>query len=216
MSRELQSAPIVPGAKGRRKIFLARFRSFASAICLAICLLAAWVGKQLGLDPNLIILFVLISATVATLVAVGQRLPLQNIVGLAVTTTLFSGVVYLVEKVFGMSFTPVLNEEFHSLPAWTAPLLWTISLVNARGIGKLFLQKIRRTKNFGLWLLGLSSLLAASLNRGGPLQWQIFVGQMILALLAFVATTPWFIDKKPVDHPPDAQPLFLILFILLW
>lgn len=200
----------------RHPTFTERLRSFASVIFLAVCLIAARLGIQLGLETGPVSLFVLISATVATLLAAGQRLPLQNVVGLVVTITIFSALVFLLEKLFRLSFTPVLNAKFQHLPAWTPPLLWTIALVNARAVGKLFLQRISRTKNFGFWLLGLSSLLVASLNRGGPLQWQIFVGQMILALLAFVATTPWFIDKKPVERTPDAQPSFLLFFTLLW
>lgn len=204
------------GQEGRRETLAECARQFAPAIFFAICLLSLRVAKQLGLGSVSVDLLVLISATVATLLVVRQRLPLQNVFGLAVAITLFSGVVFLVENILMMSFTPVLNAGFQRLPAWTVPLLWIISLVNARGVAKFFLQKIRRTKNFGLWLIGLSSLLVVMLNRSSQSDWQIVLGQFVLALVAFVMTTPWFIDKKPAERGPDNAPLVLTLLILFW
>lgn len=191
-----------------------QIRSLLPAILFGACFLMALVAKQFELDSSRADLFVLVSAAVATLLVIK---PFQNVIGLAVTIAIFSGLIFLGENILKMPcVVPVLNDDFRQLPRWTSPLLWIIALVNARGVSKLFLHKIRRTKNFGLWLLALSSLLVACMNSGAHFHWQRFSLQFALAMIAFVATTPWFIDKKPFKHAPDYQPLIITILLFCW
>lgn len=197
--------------------FAKRIMLFLPSLLFGFIFLTTRTAKEFGLDSTVSNLIVLTSGTVATLWIAHQRLPFQNIVGLVVTIAIFSGGIFLGGNILKIPFaSPIQNTTLNSLPAWTSPLLWTIALVNARGVAKLVLHKIRRMNNFGLWLIGFSSVLVAALCRIEPFVWQTFLLQFMLALVAFVATTPWFIDKKPKDQPPDFQPLFITILILLW
>lgn len=156
-------------------------------------------------------LFLLVAGTIATLCVLGQKLPLQNIVGLAVTIAIFSGAILLGTSWLKLSFNPPqLNQNFSKLPEWTFPLIWLVALVNARGIAKLLLHRWRKNKNFGLWLLALSSWFVAGLNARN------FFFQFAFGMIAFVVTTPWFLDKKRAESSADFQPLLLAILLLIW
>ncbi|MEO5803311.1 MAG: hypothetical protein ABIR24_07250 [Verrucomicrobiota bacterium] len=156
-------------------------------------------------------------ATVATLLVLNQRLPLQNIIALAIILALFSGATLLGASALKvLVLPPVVNEKFLHLPAWAAPLLWTVALVNARGIAKLFLHTMRKKSNYGIALITLSALVVASLNLRADSAWQTFIVQFALAITALIATTPWFLDKRSVEFKPDFQPLAIMILLLFW
>jgi hypothetical protein len=189
------------------------------AILFGISFVAAWSVRAVVTEsaPSFASLFVLILATVITLIVLNQQLPLQNIVALIVAVTIFSGATMLGAGALRISFDPpIFNREFSLLPAWSSPLLWTVALVNARGIAKLFLRQMRRESFYGWSLIALSSVLVAGFNLSAEPDWKISGSQFVLASIAFVATTPWFIDKKPVERAPDYQPLFITILLLLW
>lgn len=105
---------------------------------------------------------------------------------------------------------PTFNHSFGQLPSWTFPLLWIVAVVNARGVAKLMLNPWQKNKNIGLGLMVLGSVLVATVSR------QSFFSQFALAAIGFVVTTPWFIDKKGVQQPPDFQALLIVIGLLLW
>jgi hypothetical protein len=196
-----------------------KIRSFFPTIFFGVFLGAAWFARAFATDSvsSIANLFVLFLATIASLIALNQRLPLQNVIVLTVVIALFSGTALLTASALKVSIVPpVANKNFSHLPAWTAPLLWTIALVNARGIAKLLLHPLRKINNYGLVLIALSSLLVASLNLCSEFSGKVFMGQFAIALAGLVATTPWFIDKKRVEHAPDFQPLAITILLMFW
>jgi hypothetical protein len=182
---------------------------FAPAIFFTLCLLIAQRGKYFGLNASAADLFVLASATFATLLVLHQRLPLQNIVALTIILALFFGAAFLLNKLFQtpVSPTPLGFRNF---------LLWIIAFVNARGIAAFFLQRIRQRPNYGLCLIGLSSFLLTLLIPDARISLKFFLRGFCLALVPFIATVPWFIDKKRVEHSPNIQPLLIALLLFFW
>jgi len=110
---------------------------------------------------------------------------------------------------------PGMNSRFAELPHWTTPLLWLVALVNSRGIARLLLRGVPKT-NYGLWLIGVSSLLAASLNFATGTTGRTFVLQFALAAIALIVSTPWLIDKRNVPSAQSYQPLGILVLLLLW
>jgi hypothetical protein len=195
------------------------FRHFFPVAFLGIGFVIAWMVRAFAAESassfaNLFLLFV---AAFATLFALNRRLPLQNVIALAAVIAFFFAATMLAAGALTFPIAPpVENEQFRHLPAWAAPLLWIIALINARGTAKLFLYTLRKKSNYGVALGVLSSLLVASLNLRAESSWPIFAVQFSLAIIALVATTPWFIDKKPVARTPDAQPLLFTILLLFW
>jgi hypothetical protein len=199
--------------------FGARVCQYLPIIFFAIAWLGAWLVRAFAVEQvsSLANVFMVFLTSVATLVVLNQRLPLQNVIALIIVIALFSGVTMLAAVALKISILPpVVNEKFRHLPTWTAPLLWTIGLVNARGIAKLFLHRLRKSSNYGIAIIALSSLLVASLNLRAETGGRTFVIQIALACAALVATTPWFIDKKRIEQKPDIQPLIITALLLFW
>lgn len=188
---------------------------FAPTILFAIFFLAVWIARSFGLNLSVADGILLICATVATLHVLGQRLPLQNIFGLAVVITIFSEMSFFFDKLFYIWPLPAFF-RFKNLPGFTFPFLWIIALVNARGIAKLILYRWRKTESVGLWLIALSSLLVTVVNPDTRTTVKFFLERFCFAAVVFIATTPWFLDKKRVEHPPDYQPLLITTLLFLW
>jgi len=199
--------------------FADRIRQFFPIIVFGIGFVTAWMMRVFAVESvsSYTNLFVLFLATIATLLALNQRLPFQNMIAISVVIALFSGVMMLAASVLKVLVVPpIANEKFHHLPVWAAPLLWTIALVNARSIAKLFLHALRKKSNYGIALIALSSLLVATLNLHTEPAPKTFFVQLALAFAAFVATTPWFIDKKRIEQKPDFQPLLITILLMFW
>src|SRR4051794_30199016 len=113
------------------------------------CLLC-WVGNltlstlQIDHSPvgrwfeGLFLLF----ATGSTLIALGRRVPLQNVLATAVLITLISAAVISLTAVTGIPLGPVhysayLGEKVFDILPWPFPLAWILFIVNGRGIARL-------------------------------------------------------------------------------
>ncbi len=189
---------------------------FFPAVLFTLCFVCAWFWRanQQIAPANL---FLLISAAVATLLVLNRRLPLQNIVSLVTVITIVSGASMLAAVFFRTKlFTPFFLARFPGAPVWTAPLLWVVALVNARGIAQLLLRPLRKTSYYGLWLIGVACLLAAGFNLSARNDWRTFSSQLAIAGLVFVATIPWFIDKRRVEQGLELQPLIIICLLFFW
>jgi len=189
---------------------------FFPVVFFAVCFASAWVLRAHQQASSASVLL-LISAAIATLLVLNQRLPLQNIFSLVTVIAFFSGASMLAAAWFKTKlFAPFLMERFPGAPVWTSPLLWVIALVNARAIGQLVLRPIRKTSFYGLWLIAVSSLIAASFNLAARSDWRTISIQVAMAAMVFVATTPWFIDKRRVEPQPEYQPLLITGLLLFW
>lgn len=190
-------------------------RFFPGAL-FTICFACAWALRA-NQQVSVANFFLLTSSALATLLVLNQRLPLQNILSLVTVIALVSGASMLAAVYFKTKLiAPFLLARFPGAPVWTTPLLWVVALVNARGIAQLFLRPMRKTSIYGLWLIGVASFIAAGFNVAAQTDWKIFSVQLAMAAIVFVATIPWFIDKRRVEQPAEFQPLVIIGLLLFW
>ena len=183
---------------------------------------------------------ILILAVVASLAALARQLPLQNVLLVAAITAFIGGAAHTLTARTGIPFGPVLFNEnggpkiFDSLP-WSLPFVWIIALLNSRGVARLSLRPWRKTKNYGWWLMGLTTVLIVGFDLAlepalarvkhlwlwqptkisvtwfgaSPLN---FLGWAFVALLILAFTTPSLIKKQPKSsNAPDFAPLILWL-----
>jgi hypothetical protein len=195
--------------------FCERTKEFIPTISFAICFFAAWIWRATVAGSPLLDAIVISAATIATLLAVKQRLPLQNIMGLIVTIAAFWWATLLIAKVFGILFYPPLF-NFHFFREYEFGLFWIVGIINARGIAKSVLHRWRKSANYGLWLLALGSFLLVVEDPDARQHLVYFAEKFLFVAIVFTATTPWFIDKKRIEQKPDYQSLLITILLLLW
>jgi uncharacterized membrane protein len=186
----------------------------------------------------------LLAAAGCSLVSLGQRLPLQNVLMAGIAVFCLSGLLLAVGAVTGVPFGPFVYGDklggrlFGTVP-WTLPVLWIVLLVNGRGVSRLIMRPWRKTNYYGYWVIGLTGLLAVHFDLGlqpfavkvkqywlwrptntwlkwygAP--WVNFLGCLVGATLILALTLPWLINKQPVKRPRDYQPLLVWLALHLW
>jgi uncharacterized membrane protein len=181
-------------------------------------------------------------AAAASLAALRRQLPLQNVVAAAAITAVVGGLAHALSGnpsfslPFGpIVFTPAAGEKIFKAVPWTIPLLWIVAIFNGRGTARLMLRPWRKVKNYGLWLIGLTAVLAAVFDVAlEPYAWHVkhlwfwqptrlavawqgttllnFPGWAFVALLIMMLAAPSFIRKQPGGQgAPDLHPLILWL-----
>jgi uncharacterized membrane protein len=178
----------------------------------------------------------LLLLTTATLLAsLHAQLPGQNVLLAGVLIAGTGGLAHTVGALTGIPFGPLVFTQhagqklFEPLP-WSVPLLWLVALLAARGTARLVVRPWRNTRNYGFWVLGLAVALGLLFELGlepfatqvqGYWTWQPtklkldwyttpcvnFLGWALVALLILGFITPALINKKPVQPPPQYQPL---------
>jgi uncharacterized membrane protein len=202
-------------------------------LCIELPPEAGWIEASL-----------LLTATFTTLIALGRRLPLQNVLTAGLLLGGLGSVIIAVTALSGVPFGPVvygdaLGERMFGVVPWAMPLIWIVLVMNGRGVARLIMRPWRRTNFYGYWVIALTCLLAVVFELGfepfavkvkgywlwrlGPsvLTWQTapwvnFLGWFVsvLGLLAF--SIPWLINKQPVKQPTDYHPLVLWVLLNLW
>jgi len=186
---------------------------------------------------------VLLVATLAcTVAALTRHLPLQNVLGAAAVIILGSGMAEWLNVETGIPFGPInfgaVGPKFHSLP-WALPIIWTVAILNSRGVARLILRPWRKTKNYGVRLISLTIALAVFFDftfepyatrvkhywfwepTRFPLTWQgapliNFLSWAVVALLILAFVTPMLINKQlSKRRPPDLHPLIIWLATIL-
>ena len=183
-------------------------------------------------------------AAVSTLMALGRRLPLQNVLATAMIITAISAAVIALTSVSGVPWGPirysgVLGAPLFGVLPWPLPLLWIFLIVNGRGIARLIMRPWRKTNYYGFWVMGVTCLLVVMFDLGlEPLAvsvkhywiwqtpesvpawytapWVNFLGWFVTALAILTFTMPWLINKQPVKQPIDYYPLVLWLMLNIW
>jgi putative membrane protein len=183
----------------------------------------------------------LVLGVLTSLLALGKRLPLQNVAMAAVLISLISGGILAVGTLSGVPFGPflysdLLGEKLLEILPWSVPLIWMVVIINARGVARLIMRPWRKTNYYGYWVIGFTCLLAVWFDLGlepfavfvkeywiwriarPALHWYTapWVNSLgwfvtVLAVLAF--TTPWLINKQPVKQPIDYHPLIVWLLL---
>lgn len=186
----------------------------------------------------------LVSAAATTLLALGKRLPLQNVVMAAALIGGVAGVITAVGALTSVPFGPLvyldgMGPPLFGVVPWSMPLLWVVLIINGRGVARLIMRPWRKTNYYGFWVIGLTCALAVLFDLGfepfatrvksywiwqtgrSVLAWYSapfanFLGWFLAALAMLVFAIPWLINKQPVKQPIDYQPLAVWLLLNLW
>jgi uncharacterized membrane protein len=200
-------------------------------IAVAAAEVALSTGR-LGLEhpPGWMGVMVPLLASGCALAALAQRLPWQNALAVGFIVLFFAGVVVLCGSVSGIPFGVLSYSDragpmlFDKLPA-ILPLWWLAILVASRESGRLAVLPLRRHRNYGLFIITASALLAVLMDvsleafavkaRGYWLwkdapeatawpasPWLNSVGWAITALVMLGFCGPWLIIKRPVQPKP--------------
>ncbi len=203
----------------------------------ALACLRTWLGPQLvgrAAWPDELLLGAVAAATIATLMG---RLPAQNVFLVSTLIGLLGSGAEGLARTGALHLSLGLDGQGAGgrfLPVWVVPVRWVALVLNSRGAAQVLLRPLRKSPRYGLWLLGLATLLVVVLEIGlAHYVWQANhygrwfpVGHSLargaLAGTELIAWTgvpfsmlslaaPWLINKKPVECPPDSQPLWLWL-----
>jgi uncharacterized membrane protein len=185
-----------------------------------------------------------VSAVATTLLALGKRLPLQNVLTAAALIGGIGSIITAVGALTAIPFGPLvyldgMGPQLFGVVPWSMPLLWVVLIINGRGVARLIMRPWRKTNYYGFWVIGLTCALVVLFDLGfepfasrvksywlwrtGPsaLAWYSapfanFLGWFIAALGMLVFSIPWLINKQPVKQPIDYQPLAVWLLLNLW
>jgi uncharacterized membrane protein len=185
-----------------------------------------------------------VTAAATTLLALGKRLPLQNVVTATVLIGGIGVVITAVGALTAVPFGPVIyldgmGPQLFGVVPWSMPLMWVVLIINGRGVARLIMRPWRKTNYYGFWVIGLTCALVVLFDLGfEPFAsrvkdywlWQTsrsavtwysaplanVLGWFIAALAMLVFAIPWLINKQPVKQPIDYQPLAVWLLLNLW
>ncbi len=184
----------------------------------------------------------LLVLTTATLLAsLTAQLPAQNVMLISIIIALVGGAVHTLGALTGIPFGPFAYTEhfgqklFEPLP-WAVPMLWLVAILASRGVARLVLRPWRKVRTYGFWLIGVTVglvvLFELSLEPFATqvqgywawhptklkLEWYSapcvnFLGWALTAALILAFITPPMLNKKPVKHLPQYQPLMVWLLL---
>jgi bisanhydrobacterioruberin hydratase len=201
-------------------------------VALRIELTGGWGWVEGGL---------IVSAVFSTLLALGRRLPAQNVLMTAVVVSGLATGVMAVATLTGVPLGPFiytahLGEKLFNVVPWPLPLLWLLVIINGRGVARLVMRPWRKTNFYGFWVIGLACLFAVIFDLGlepfavyakGLWVWQAskatlswhtapwvnFLGWFIIPLAILSFSIPWLINKQPVKQAMDYHPLIVWLLL---
>ena len=179
-----------------------------------------------------------LAATLSTLMSLSRQLPVQNVLLAAAIIGAVGGFAGAIGRRYPLPLCPIehlaaASPRLGDTLSWWMPPVWIIFLLNSRGAARLILRPRRKTDNYGFLLIGLTvalsfvfelglGLFLAAINgpqtrnpvgsqafdwSGAPLRF--YAGWTATVCLALFCATPVLINKKPVEFPPDYQPLIL-------
>jgi putative membrane protein len=204
---------------------------------------AAWLmlvfGFQLPIGWQWTEGLVFVFAAATSLMELARRLPTQNVVSVGLVLAGLGAMGAMVgaktHLPFGhFEFTEAFGPKLLGLLVWPVPFIWIVVVLNCRGVAKHILRPWRRDRRYGMWLIGLSALLALLLDfalepfavqvkrwwtwkavvlpvewYGAP--WSNFVAWLALTGAYVAFATPWLVLKRPLPHAPDFHPLIMWL-----
>jgi len=246
MSSAEQSKTVVTGSKPSAQLLNLSVR-LSSLAALGCFLLVLWqvisrspLPGKTGWPEALLI----VTLTLTTLVSLTRQLPAQNVLLAAAIIGGLGGIAHGVGAVTAIPFGPFtyLNDcgpKLFNILAWPIPALWIVIVLNSRGVGRLILRPWRKLRNYGFWLIGITTALVVLLDlaldpfstkvnnywfwlpttfpvtwHGAPLTNSL--GWLVTTLLILALATPPLINKQPRSRksPPDFHPLVVWLLLL--
>ena len=213
-------------------------------ISCVVNLALLWLQIELSPDFRWLEGVFLLCAAITSLLALGRRLPVQNVVMAAAVIMVISGGVIGVGTMTGVPFGPfvyseALGEKIFNVLPWSIPLIWIVIVINSPGVARLMMRPWRKTNFYGFWVIGLTCLLAVILDLGlepfavyvknywvwrmpdsvaawYSAPWINFLGWFVATLAILVFATPWLINKQPIKRPIDYHPLITWLLLNAW
>ncbi len=210
-SRQVDHSAPVSARTGGFALERVLFAAFALNLLLVFArLLKPGLLGAAGAVPEVTLLVLAACASAASL---ARELPAQNVVLAVVLIVALSFAMDLVISAARLALEPPQDRGNASISIfWAAPLIRVFTLLNSRGLARLLLRSKLQNPNYGLWVLGLTALLAFvlemdlalvlrfwSADAGGSLaaSW-IASGCNLLALVVVVSfVTPSLIVKRP-------------------
>lgn len=230
-------------ASGRLNLLGLQATSGLALVSLLLVLGQILSGLTLPGKPGWAEALLVITTASATLLALARQLPGQNVLLAAVIVGMIGGVAHTVGAKtavpFGpISFTGAGPQLFDVLPL-AVPALWIIVVLNSRGVARLILRPWRKLRNYGFWLIGITTALTVLFNLAlepfasranhywlwlptkFPATWHGMpltnsLGWMITTLLILAFATPSLINKQQRSRKsvPDYHPLITWLLLL--
>lgn len=169
----------------------------------------------------------IVLAAAASIGALNRRLPMQNVLSVALITGIIGGAAHAVSANSGLAmpfgpivFSPAAGAKIFNVVPWTVPLLWIIALFNSRGVARLILRPWRKVEDYGFRVTGLTMALAVAFDLALEpfarhvkhwwlwqptklaINWQgaaplNFVGWAFVSFLILVLSGPLLIRKQP-------------------
>jgi uncharacterized membrane protein len=216
----------------------------SSVAALASFLLVFWqVASQRPLPgkPGWAETLLVFTVTLTTLVSLARQLPGQNVLVATTIIGVTGGIAHSVGAVTALPFGPfaytdAAGPRIFGMLAWPMPALWIIIVLNSRGVARLICRPWRKLKNYGFWLIGITTALVvlfdlalepfASHVNGYwfwlptkfPVTWHGMpltnsLGWLMITLLMLAFATPPLINKQSRSRKsaPDYHPLVVWL-----
>src|ERR1051325_8359695 len=185
-----------------------------------------------------------VSALFSTLLALGRRLPAQNVLMTAILVFGLATGLMAIAALTGVPLGPFVytansGDKLFNVVPWPIPLLWILVLINGRGVARLVMRPWRKTNYYGFWVIGLTCLFAVVFDFGlepfavhlrglwvwmaskaalsyYTAPWVNFLGWFIIPLAILSFSIPWLINKQPVKQAMDYHPLTMWLLLNLY
>jgi len=185
----------------------------------------------------------LVAGVATSLLGLGRRLPLQNVLMAGMIIASVSTAIIAIGVASGVPFGRInysnrFGEKIFEAVPWAMPMLWVMLVVNGRGVARLVMRPWRKTNFYGFWVIGITCALVVFFDmifepfgiyvkdwwiwqtRGSSLAWYRapwvnFMGWFMTALAVLIFSIPWLINKRPVKQPTDYHPLAVWLLLNL-
>ena len=158
-----------------------------------------------------------ITAAASLLTSLARELPWQNVLLAAAVIGGIAGGASAVAWFLGWPgfFAGTSEWALFQFPGAGSALLWIVALLSSRGVARLILRRRRESSFYGFELIGLTTVLAATLDLeildrfSWKYNWERPLVRLLTALLIQVLITPALMRKKPGKVAPAFHPLYV-------
>jgi uncharacterized membrane protein len=179
---------------------------------------------------------IVLAATASVIRSASRQLPLQNVLLASTIIGCIGGCAQVLGTLKGIPFGPfgytnAAGPRILGILPWPIPLVWIVVMLVSRDMARLILRPWRKMRAYGFWLIGLTAVLAVTLDLGlepfarvkhywlwqttrFPFDWHgipltNFIGWLVTALLILAFATPALINKRPGNTPLSYYPLIV-------